>query len=62
VSTSRARTQVSDALLRRSHAGKVDWGALTPEQRRLFLQNLNEPPRFKLRVPAARRRAPRRHR
>jgi pimeloyl-ACP methyl ester carboxylesterase len=62
VSTSRACTQVSDALLRRSHAGKVDWGALTPEQRRLFLQNLNEPPRFKLRVPAARRRAPRRHR
>ena len=31
----------------------VDWYALTPEERRLFLQNLNEPPQFKLRVPGA---------
>jgi len=47
--------QVSDRQLRRSHAQKVDWGALTAEQRRLFLQNLNEPPHLKLRLPAARR-------
>jgi len=51
----RARAQVSDRQLRRSHANKVDWAALTPEERRVFLQNLNEPPHFALRVPAARR-------
>ena len=42
------------------HAGagtdKVDWAALAPEQRRLFLENLNEPPHLKLRVPRAARR------
>jgi predicted Fe-S protein YdhL (DUF1289 family) len=47
---------VSDAQLRRTHADKVDWGALSPEARREFLQNLNEPPRFRLRVPRARAR------
>ena len=52
-SGSRACTQVSDRQLRRSHAQKVDWAALTPEERRLFLQSLNEPPQFKLRVPGA---------
>ncbi len=59
-SQSRAYTRVSDRQLRRSHAQKVDWAALTPEERRLFLQNLNEPPRFKLRVPATARRRRRR--
>jgi pimeloyl-ACP methyl ester carboxylesterase len=54
-SASRARTQVSDRQLRRTHTEKVDWAALTPEARRLFLENLNEPPHLKLRVPAARR-------
>jgi pimeloyl-ACP methyl ester carboxylesterase len=49
--SSRARAQVSDAQLRRTHADKVDWGALTPEERRLFLENLNEPPHLQLRVP-----------
>jgi pimeloyl-ACP methyl ester carboxylesterase len=53
---SRADAQVSDAQLRRSHVQKVDWAALTPHQRRVFLENLNEPPRLRLRVPAARRR------
>ena len=52
VSRSRAYTRVSDGQLRRSHAHKVDWAALSPEERRLFLQNLNEPPHLKLRVPA----------
>ena len=56
LSASRACTQVSDRQLRRSHAQKVDWAALTPEERRLFLQNLNEPPHLKLRVPGAARR------
>jgi hypothetical protein len=61
-SGSRACTQVSDRQLRRSHAQKVDWAALTPEERRGFLQNLNEPPQFKLRVPRAARRARRKRR
>jgi len=56
---SRAQARVSDAQLRRSHTDKVDWGALTPEERRLFLENLNEPPRFTLRVPASTHRVPR---
>jgi pimeloyl-ACP methyl ester carboxylesterase len=60
-STSRACTQVSDRRLRASHAHKVNWAALTPEERRLFLENLNEPPRFRLQVPRAARR-PRRPR
>jgi hypothetical protein len=51
-SASRARAQVSDRALRCDHGDKVDWSALTPGQRRLFLQNLNEPPRFTLRRPA----------
>ncbi|HSY05053.1 MAG TPA: hypothetical protein VK803_03845 [Steroidobacteraceae bacterium] len=56
-SASRARTQVSDRRLRASHTHKVNWAALTPRERRLFLENLNEPPRFRLRVPRRRRRA-----
>jgi hypothetical protein len=60
-SGSRAQVQVSDGQLRRTHLGKVDWAALGPEQRRLFLENLNEPPHLRLRVPArrGRPRAPR---
>ena len=57
-----ARAQVSDAQLRRTHPGKVNWGALTPEERRLFLENLNEPLKLSLRVPARRHRRPRRPR
>ena len=49
--TNRARAQVSDAQLRRLHAAKVNWGTLSPEARRVFLQNLNEPVSLKLRVP-----------
>jgi len=51
---SRARARVTDRQLRRSHAHKVDWAALDPDERREFLQNLNEPPHLKLRVPARR--------
>ncbi|HET7197165.1 MAG TPA: hypothetical protein VFI86_00740, partial [Burkholderiales bacterium] len=55
-SASRAAARVSDAQLRRTHADKVDWGALTPEARRAFLENLNEPPRLRLRAPRRRAR------
>ena len=51
----RACAQVSDAALRRMQPGKVDWAALTPGERRLFLEHLNEPPHLRLRVPPARR-------
>lgn len=54
-SQSRAAARVSDRELRRTHADKVDWSALTPAQRREFLQNLNDPLKLRLRVPAARR-------
>ena len=54
-SASRARVSVSDAALRRSHAGKVDWAHLSAAQRRDFLEQLNEPPHLRLRVPARRR-------
>ena len=39
------RTRVRDAELRRDYPGKVDWPHMSPEERRLFLDNLNEPPR-----------------
>ncbi len=54
-SSARARARVSDGELRRLHARKVDWAALTPRERRLFLENLNEPPHLQLRVPRAAR-------
>ena len=46
-----AQAQITDKQLRRTHTQKVDWAALEPEQRRLFLQELNEPPELKLEVP-----------
>ena len=49
--TSRAQAEITDKQLRRTHTQKVDWAALEPEERRLFLQDLNEPPELKLRVP-----------
>jgi pimeloyl-ACP methyl ester carboxylesterase len=39
------RRRVRDAELRREYQGKVDWPHMSPEERRLFLDNLNEPPR-----------------
>lgn len=56
-SNSRAEARVTDRELRRTHADKVDWTHLTPAQRRDFLQNLNEPLKLRLRVPAGRRRS-----
>ena len=49
-SASRARAQVSDRQLRRLHSAKVDWAALSAQERRLFLENLNEPARLRLRI------------
>jgi pimeloyl-ACP methyl ester carboxylesterase len=63
--SSLAEARITDRQLRRTDAHKVDWAALEPEERRLFLQNLNEPPQLKLRVPAkarARKRSTRRSR
>lgn len=54
--SSAAEASISDQQLRRTDTRKVDWAALAPEARRLYLQNLNEPPTLKLRVPAARKR------
>jgi pimeloyl-ACP methyl ester carboxylesterase len=54
-SAGRARAQISDATLRRMQPRKVDWAALTANERRLFLENLNEPPHLRLRVPPVRR-------
>ena len=51
---SAAVAHISDRALRRTHVGKVDWASLEPDQRRLYLQNLNEPPQLRLRVPARR--------
>ena len=45
-----ASAEVSDAQLRGTHTEKVDWAALTPQARRLYLQNLNEPRRRTPRV------------
>jgi pimeloyl-ACP methyl ester carboxylesterase len=59
-SASRALARVSDGELKRSHTQKVDWTALSATQRLEFLQSLNEPPRFSLRVPPAAQRARRR--
>lgn len=54
---SRAEARIRDSQLRRTHVEKVDWAGLEPEERRVFLQNLNEPPQLKLRVPARRGRS-----
>ncbi len=57
-----AEAQVSDRQLSRMQAGKVDWTHLAPGARREYLQNLNEPPKLQLRVPARLRRERRPHR
>jgi pimeloyl-ACP methyl ester carboxylesterase len=48
---SAAQAQISDRQLRRMHTQKVDWAGLEPDERREFLENLNEPPKLQLRVP-----------
>jgi pimeloyl-ACP methyl ester carboxylesterase len=39
------RARVRDAELRQEYQGKVDWPHMSPEERRVFLDTLNEPPR-----------------
>ncbi len=46
-----ACARISDRELRRTHMAKVDWAHLEPDERRIFLQTLNEPPKLRLRVP-----------
>jgi pimeloyl-ACP methyl ester carboxylesterase len=53
-SASAAQARVSDRQLRHLHTDKVDWSKLEPEERRAFLENLNEPPQLRLRVPPRR--------
>ncbi|HVW71141.1 MAG TPA: hypothetical protein VHB68_19330 [Steroidobacteraceae bacterium] len=55
-SSSVARAHITDRQLRRTHLQKVNWAGLTPEERRVFLQDLNEPPKLQLRAPKRHRR------
>ena len=52
-----AEARIRDSQLRRTHVDKVDWARLEPEERRVFLQSLNEPPRLQLRIPRTMRQA-----
>ena len=54
-SKSVVQATISDQQLRRMHRDKVDWAALEPDQRRVFLENLNEPPKLELKAPARKR-------
>jgi pimeloyl-ACP methyl ester carboxylesterase len=58
-SKSVVQATISDQQLRRMHREKVDWAALEPHERRVFLENLNEPPKLELKAPAKRKAAPR---
>lgn len=51
---SRAAARITDAGLRRTHRGKIDWHALSADERRIFLETLNDPPKLALRAPPAR--------
>jgi hypothetical protein len=57
--------EVADAQLRATHREKIDWAALEPEERRQYLEHLNDPPEFArtqppTAAPARLRGAPRR--
>ena len=53
-SKSVVQATISDQQLRRMHREKVDWAALEPDERRVFLENLNEPPKLELKAPERR--------
>ena len=53
--THEAAVRVSDAELRRTFTTKIDWQALAPAARRLYLQQLNVPPPQYLRRARRRR-------
>jgi pimeloyl-ACP methyl ester carboxylesterase len=46
-----AQARITDRQLRRMHVAKVDWAGMQPDERRIYLENLNEPPKLRLRVP-----------
>jgi pimeloyl-ACP methyl ester carboxylesterase len=50
-SKSVVQATITDQQLRRMHRDKVDWAALEPDQRRVFLENLNEPPKLEMKAP-----------
>lgn len=50
---SSAEARISDAELRKTHTGKVDWVHMDPEARQSFLRNLNDPPELALRAPGS---------
>lgn len=56
-SKSVVQATISDQQLRRMHRDKVDWAALEPDERRVFLENLNEPPKLELKAPVQGKRA-----
>ncbi|HNR21920.1 MAG TPA: CHAT domain-containing protein [Steroidobacteraceae bacterium] len=51
----RVAARIDDAALRRTHRRKIDWHALTHDERRNFLATLNDPPKLPLRATPARR-------
>lgn len=51
VGRGRAQARISDRGLYCLQTGKLDWAQMTATDRQLFLQNLNEPPTLRLRVP-----------
>ncbi len=56
VSRSRAQARIGDRQLYRLETDKLNWSRMTPRERRVFLQNLSEPPALPLRVPGMRKR------
>ncbi len=54
VSRGRAQARISDRRLYRLQTGKLDWARMSPVDRQAFLQNLNEAPPLRLRLPATR--------
>ncbi len=47
----RAVGRISDSALRLTHTEKVDLTTLDADARRVYMQNLNEPPPLRLRTP-----------
>lgn len=47
----RAVARISDSALRRTWQRKVDWHSLSTDERREFLETLNDPPALQLRAP-----------
>ncbi len=56
VSRARAQALISDRMLCRLQTEKLDWARMTPADRQAFLENLNQPPTLRLRVPQRRKR------